>query len=124
MQYGTDIATLGLDFVQTQHHDTYPAISTSKADLSGRNVVITGASRGIGRATAISYAKAGASGIVILARSDLSSLKNELLQAAKDAGRAEPKVLSFAVDATDRAAVEEAADRSHVFIGESRYPHQ
>ncbi|KAJ9612187.1 hypothetical protein H2200_003784 [Cladophialophora chaetospira] len=104
--------TGGVDFVQTLRHDTYPAISTSKADLSEKIVVVTGSSRGIGKATALSYAKAGASGIVILARSDLSSLEDEISKAAKDAGRAAPKVLSLSIDVTDRAAVEKAA--SHV----------
>ena len=107
----TDVTTIGIDFVQTQHHDTYPAISTSKANLSGKVVIITGASRGIGRATALSYAKAGASGIVVLARSDLSSLKDDLIEAAKDAGRAAPKVLGLSVDATDRTAIEKAANQ-------------
>ena len=103
-------APTGVNFVQTLHHDTYPTISPSHADLSGKVVVLTGASRGIGRATALSYAKAGVSGIVVLARSDLSSLKDELVAAAKDANRAEPRVLSLGVDATDRAAVAKAAE--------------
>jgi NAD(P)-dependent dehydrogenase (short-subunit alcohol dehydrogenase family) len=99
----------GVDFVSTIHHDTYPAISPTTADLSDKVVVIAGASKGIGRATALSYAKAGASGIVVLARSDLSSLKSELASAAKSANRKEPEVLSVKVDTTDRVTVESAA---------------
>ncbi|KAK6379909.1 hypothetical protein LTS17_005983 [Exophiala oligosperma] len=101
--------SMGINFVATSHHDTYPAIDPSQADLSGKNVLITGASKGIGRATALSFAKAGASGIVLLARSDLSSLEKELLEKAKAAGRTPPKVLCLTVDATDRAQVEKAA---------------
>jgi NAD(P)-dependent dehydrogenase (short-subunit alcohol dehydrogenase family) len=69
-------------------------------------VAITGASKGIGRATALSFAKAGAGGIVLLARSrsDLSRLEDELVREAEP-----PQVLSLAVDVTDRAAVERAA---------------
>jgi NAD(P)-dependent dehydrogenase (short-subunit alcohol dehydrogenase family) len=69
-------------------------------------VAITGASKGIGRATALSFAKAGAGGIVLLARSrsDLSRLEDELVREANP-----PQILSLAVDVTDRAAVEKAA---------------
>src|SRR6202012_2463436 len=63
----------------------------------------------IGRATALSYAKAGASGIVITARSPLASLKDELIKAAKEGDRDEPKILALSVDAADRPAVEKAA---------------
>lgn len=82
-------------------------------------MAVTGASRGIGRATAISYAKAGASGIVVLARSDLSSLETELLDAAKKAGRkSELKVLALSgVDTTDRVAVDKAAERVAATFG-------
>jgi hypothetical protein len=46
----------------TIHHDTYPFISPSKFtnSLAGQVVLITGASRGIGRATALAFAAAGA----------------------------------------------------------------
>jgi FlaA1/EpsC-like NDP-sugar epimerase len=56
------------DFV-TNHHDTYPFIDPTKANLSGKSVLITGASKGIGKATAISFAKAGCPKIAIAARS-------------------------------------------------------
>ena len=96
-------------FVPTIHHDTYPAIDPLKANLSGKYVLITGASKGIGRATALSFAKAGASGIAILARSDLSTLVAELHEAAEQAGRPRPHVLSITADQTDEAQVGVAA---------------
>ena len=107
----------GIDFVSTQHHDTYTAIAPTKADLSGKTVVVGGASRGIGRAIALSYARAGATRIAVTARSDLSSLRNEMIKLALEAGRKEPKVLILSVDVTDRAAVEKAAGEIKAAFG-------
>lgn len=86
-------------------------IDPTKADLSGKYVLVTGASKGIGRSTALSYAKAGASGIAVIARSDLSSLVEELKFAAKEAGKIEPKIITISADVTDRSAVEAAAEK-------------
>ena len=100
----------GYNFTKTLHKDTYPAIdSATKSDLRNKYVFITGASKGIGRATAISYAKAGASAIAIGARSDLESLEQEIRNAARDAGKKEPKILSLKVDVCDRESIGEAA---------------
>jgi NAD(P)-dependent dehydrogenase (short-subunit alcohol dehydrogenase family) len=63
----------------------------------------------VGKYTALSYAKAGASGIAIGARSSLYSLEKEIKAAAKSANRAEPKILSLDLDVTDRTSVEAAA---------------
>ena len=79
-----------------------------KSNLSGKYVFISGASKGVGRATALAYAKAGAAGIGIGARSDLSSLKDEIQNAAKKAGKSAPKVVSVKLDVEDRASVEAA----------------
>lgn len=92
------------------HHDTYPAIDSAiKSDLKGRTVFISGASKGIGRSTAISYAKAGASQIAIAARSDLSDVEADMLKAAKAAGKPEPKVLKIKLDVQERSSVAAAA---------------
>ena len=108
---------LGVDFVSTNHSDTYATIDPLKADLTGRIVVITGASRGIGRSIAISYAKAGASGFMVLARSDLAHLEDEILAAAEKAGRNSPKIFRAQVDITDRAAVEKVVKESLSMFG-------
>ncbi|KXJ88729.1 putative oxidoreductase [Microdochium bolleyi] len=86
-------------FIKNTHTDTYPDIDPLKADLSGKTVVITGASRGVGRAAAIAFAQAGASNIALTARSDLSELVAAVKAAARDAGRAaEPTVISASLD--------------------------
>ncbi|KAL8833063.1 MAG: hypothetical protein Q9170_004525 [Blastenia crenularia] len=103
------IATSGRFFVPTRHNDTYPTIDPSKATLEGQRVVITGASKGIGRATAIAYARAGAAAIGLGARSDLSEVEKQVQKAAADAGKKAPHVFSFKLDIQSRQSVEEAA---------------
>ncbi len=92
----------------TQREDSYTAIDPLQWDFTGRHVLITGAARGLGRAEAISYARAGASGIVLLDILDSKPVEADLLVAAKAAGRAEPKLLSLRVDVTDEQSVAEA----------------
>lgn len=56
----------------TTHHDKYPAIDPKlalKNSASGKVVFISGASRGIGQATAVAFAQAGAKAVYITARS-------------------------------------------------------
>lgn len=65
----------GRNFVSTQRHDTYPAIDPAKADLDGKVVLVTGASKGIGKVIALAIAQSGAKGLVLFARSDLSDVK-------------------------------------------------
>jgi len=101
------------DYTTTRliHNDTYPAISPLQQNLTGAAILITGASRGLGRAIAVSFAKAGASYIALAARSNLEDSEKEVKDAAAAAGRPEPKVLKLGVDVSDagsvRAAMEE-----------------
>lgn len=99
----------GYYFTSVTHTDTYPAIDSSQQDLSNRYVFITGASKGIGRETALSYARAGCAGIGIGARSDLSDLIPLIEQAALSAGKPAPKVKAVNLDVTDEVSVAEAA---------------
>lgn len=101
----------GYNFTKTTHSKSYPTIDPTKTNLSGRKVLITGSSKSIGLRTAISYARAGASAIVLAARSDLSAVEKEVLAAAKDAGQKAPKIISVKLDVTDRKSVEDAAEK-------------
>ncbi|KAF9630019.1 hypothetical protein BFW01_g200 [Lasiodiplodia theobromae] len=114
------LSNMGTDFTPTIHHDTYPYISPASIPSipPGRSVFITGASKGIGAATALAYARAGFSHIAVGARSlpALAQLVPEIKAAAKNAGRAEPRVLVVGVDVTRRESVEEAAGRVGAFL--------
>ncbi|KAI3391349.1 hypothetical protein diail_7500 [Diaporthe ilicicola] len=87
------------------HNDAYPAISPQRPELSaaGKTVVITGAGSGIGRATAVAFAAAGASNVVLLGRSagPLNETKSQL------PGNISAAVLP--VDITDEAALNKAS---------------
>ncbi|SPO01903.1 related to peroxisomal short-chain alcohol dehydrogenase [Cephalotrichum gorgonifer] len=99
----------GFYFTAKRHQDTYPAIDPSKRDLSGKYVFITGASKGIGRETALSYARAGCAGIGVGARSNLSDLLPLIIEAAREVGRPAPQVEVVQLDVTEEASVAEAA---------------
>ncbi|KAK6517457.1 hypothetical protein TWF281_004113 [Arthrobotrys megalospora] len=87
------------------HHDTYEAINPLHQNLTGKSVVITGASKGVGYSTALSFAASGCSKIAIAARSPLHNLHSELLKVAKQSGRKEPLVISQSVDVTSEEDV-------------------
>ena len=93
---------------QTVHSDIYDAISPALLDLSGRAVLITGASRGVGEQIALAYASAGASFIAIGARGDLTKQKELILQTAKDSNRKTPVVIAVHLDVKDAASVDNA----------------
>lgn len=91
------------------HNDTYPAIDPTNADYSGKAVLVTGGSRGIGRAMVLSFAKAGASYIAAGARSDMTQLAKDVEAAAKGANRNPPKFLLIKLEITNQKSVEDAA---------------
>ncbi|KAI0041115.1 NAD-P-binding protein [Auriscalpium vulgare] len=85
----------------TLHHDIYPTIDPTalfeQQSFSGKVVLITGASRGIGRETALYYARAGAS-LVLVGRqqSTLDDSKAVVLKAVPSA-----RVLVCVADVAD-----------------------
>jgi 3-hydroxybutyrate dehydrogenase len=80
--------------------------------LAGRTALITGASRGIGRAIALAYAREGAD--LFLTATSEKNLE-EIAGAASDLGA---RVERFAVDVADRKAVEHMVDRAIGAFGE------
>ena len=72
--------------IQTQflnlkaHHAKYPAIDPKaalKGSASGKIIFIAGASQGIGQATAVAFAQAGAQAIYLTARSEKALLETK-----------------------------------------------
>ena len=66
-------------------------------------VLVTGASKGIGRAIALAIAQSGASGLVLLARSPMLSVKDECLAVQRSEHRLQ--VLPLQIDITDHDQV-------------------
>ncbi|KAJ3288792.1 hypothetical protein HK104_007966, partial [Borealophlyctis nickersoniae] len=93
-----------------KHHSIYPAIDpsnpTSNLAHSAKNktIIITGAGRGIGRSIALNYAKAGASVIVLAARTakQLDAVEANIRALKSDT---EIKVLKCACDVTNETSV-------------------
>lgn len=116
--HAANLPPTGENFVRNMHLDTYAAIdSATKSDLNRKNVFIIGPSKGIGRAVAIAYAKAGAAAIVVGARSEFLGLKKELQDIAKKARKNELKILTVQLDVKDRAKVESAATKVEADFG-------
>jgi NAD(P)-dependent dehydrogenase (short-subunit alcohol dehydrogenase family) len=92
----------------TPHHAVYPAIDPTlalKDSARDKVVFISGASRGIGQATAVAFAEAGARALYLTARSgDALHQTQELISKANP----DTSSASSVCDVTDAAAVERA----------------
>ena len=99
----------GIDFTPTIHHETYDFIRPDQFDLKGIAVFITGASKGCGRAAALSFAKAGVSYLGLGARSTMSDLEKEIQKVAEAAGKKAPKVLALTLDVSNEESAQSAA---------------
>ncbi|KAI8631800.1 putative oxidoreductase [Xylariaceae sp. FL1651] len=114
----------GGNFTNTIHGDTYDAINPGKhADLRGRSVFISGASRGVGRATALACAAAGCRHIALAALDGIEDgVKGEVEAAAAASSNSvqaaePPTVLTFALDVRDANAVTAAAEETARVFG-------
>ncbi len=76
-----------------------------KLDLTGKTALVTGAGRGIGRAVALAFARAGAN-IACVSRSEANSK-----QAADEVTALGRKALPYAVDVADPKAVDAAVEK-------------
>jgi len=93
---------------KTVHRDVYPAISASNFKLhqSGKAILITGGSSGVGFSTARAFVRASASIVIIVARSSdaLATAVTSLEVEAKKAGTG-TKIISKSLDVSDISAV-------------------
>jgi NAD(P)-dependent dehydrogenase (short-subunit alcohol dehydrogenase family) len=105
----SDVNAFTLPFQLTKQirRDVYPLIEPTQPELSakGKTVLITGATGGIGKVIAESWAAAGASGIVLTGRK--ADLLDELATRIRGLASADTKVLAKAADITNEASVKE-----------------
>ncbi|TGO57259.1 hypothetical protein BOTNAR_0204g00030 [Botryotinia narcissicola] len=110
-------AESGENFTKISYNDTYAAISPKASSHSGKVVFISGASKGIGRAIALSYAKSGVSGLIISARASLATVEREIEEVCKSANIPVPKILALKLDVLDFASVEDATKSIETTFG-------
>ena len=94
-------------------------MSDATKPLEGQVAVVTGASRGIGRAIAIDFARAGAD-VVVSARSSESApskLPGTIEKTAREVEAEGRRALSVATDVTDEAQVQALAERTLAEFG-------
>lgn len=104
------LVNIGASFTALIKNDTYPFIdSKNKSKHHGRSVFITGGNRGIGKAIAISFARAGASCIGLGCPESFGNAKADIESAAQAAGRPIPAVHCIDLDVRNAASIEAAA---------------
>ena len=100
----------GFNFSPTLHHKPSPALHPTLQSLPSPFVVcITGASRGIGAATAKAFAQAGATGLVLTART-ADALERTSRECRSAAAAATIKISIVATDIGDEASAQRLAE--------------
>lgn len=103
----------------TTHTSSYPFISPSKyqGKLDGKIVLITGAGRGIGRLTALSFAAAGASiACVSRTETELNTLVEEITQKHGNSG-SKSRAIAIQGDVTDKSFAPKAIKETEEKLG-------
>ncbi|KAL4736098.1 hypothetical protein BDV11DRAFT_173214 [Aspergillus similis] len=114
-------------FTKNAHRDVYPAVDPKQPKLSqaGKVIVITGATRGLGRGFAVAFAQAKPAAIAILGRS-----AEALAETEKQVKAISPEttVLSLVTDVRDEAGINAAFEMivtkcgvPHVLINNAGY---
>ena len=80
-------------------------------------MLITGAAAGVGRATTISFARAGAAYIIAADLAPFRDLEMAIEEAVQSNAKARPKSLLLNLDITDRVKVQDAAKHVKNFCG-------
>ncbi|KAF2757082.1 short chain dehydrogenase reductase [Pseudovirgaria hyperparasitica] len=107
-------AHVGQNFTPTTRADIYPPTNPLLSDLSQptKTVLITGASRNIGRSIALRYAEASVSRIVLVARGTTDGVAREI-----SAINPAVKVLQITADISEPADVERAGREFSAWAG-------
>jgi NAD(P)-dependent dehydrogenase (short-subunit alcohol dehydrogenase family) len=113
MPYPPTPVNSGVDFTATTHSDSYPFIKpvSKSRKHGGKAVFVTGATKGIGRATVLSFVQSGASRIAVAAR-DFEAIQKvcvEAVSVAESAGLPAPDMLPLKLDVCDSGSVAAAA---------------
>ncbi|KIA75806.1 hypothetical protein HK57_00420 [Aspergillus ustus] len=109
-----DMVVKAMAFTEKVYRDVYPAIQPAQSSLSqaGKVIVITDATRGLGRGCAIAFAQAGPAAIVLPGEQSIDALAETEEEISAFAGdSATTEVLSIVAKVLDQSAIESAFER-------------